>query len=69
MLPVSHAKMREGVSLPIAWQIKVPDQGITITTQPLNRQSWMDLSIPYWEGPVRVQGSVTGRGFMEATGY
>ncbi|WP_199877169.1 lipocalin-like domain-containing protein [Salinivibrio sp. MA351] len=69
MLPISHAKMREGISLPIAWQIQVPDEGINITTQPLNAQSWMALSVPYWEGPVRVQGSATGRGFMEATGY
>ncbi|WP_074212641.1 lipocalin-like domain-containing protein [Salinivibrio sp. ES.052] len=69
MLPVSHAKMTQGASLPIGWQIKVPGEGIDITTQPLNVQSWMDLSIPYWEGPVRVKGSTTGRGFMEATGY
>jgi len=29
----------------------------------------MDTSIPYWEGPVRVTGSHTGRGYLEMTGY
>ncbi|OOE66992.1 hypothetical protein BZG14_04570 [Salinivibrio sp. IB282] len=69
MLPISHAKMAEGANLPVRWQIKVPSEGISLTTQPLNPQSWMDLSFPYWEGPVEVHGSATGRGFMEATGY
>ncbi|MGJ8556729.1 MAG: lipocalin family protein, partial [Sulfitobacter geojensis] len=35
----------------------------------LNRNAWMDLSIPYWEGPVTVQGSHNGAGYLEMTGY
>jgi len=35
----------------------------------LNPQAWMDMSIPYWEGPVRVSGSHTGMGYLEMTGY
>jgi len=29
----------------------------------------MDVSIPYWEGPVGISGSHFGRGYLEMTGY
>jgi predicted secreted hydrolase len=29
----------------------------------------MAVSVPYWEGPVRIAGSHTGRGYLEMTGY
>jgi predicted secreted hydrolase len=29
----------------------------------------MALSIPYWEGPILIDGSHTGRGYLEMTGY
>ncbi|MEM8665661.1 MAG: lipocalin family protein, partial [Pseudomonadota bacterium] len=34
-----------------------------------NPHSWMDVSVPYWEGPVRIRGSHRGEGFLEMTGY
>jgi len=35
----------------------------------LNPDSWMDTSFPYWEGPVTLEGSHAGRGYLEMTGY
>ncbi len=35
----------------------------------LNPQAWMDLSVPYWEGPVTVSGNRSGIGYLEMTGY
>ena len=32
-------------------------------------QAWMGTRFPYWEGPVKVQGSTAGRGYLEMTGY
>jgi predicted secreted hydrolase len=29
----------------------------------------MNLSLPYWEGPVRFSGSHQGMGYLEMTGY
>jgi predicted secreted hydrolase len=29
----------------------------------------MSTTIPYWEGPVSVNGSQPGRGYLEMTGY
>lgn len=59
----------EGRRLPIAWQLSIPDKGLDIRTRALNPQSWMRLSIPYWEGPITLEGSHGGSGYLEMTGY
>jgi len=47
----------------------VPDRAVDITVEAINTQAWMDMAIPYWEGPVRVSGSHNGIGYLEMTGY
>ena len=39
------------------------------TIEAVNRDAWMALSVPYWEGPVTVTGSHDGHGYLEMTGY
>ncbi len=56
-------------SLPTKWQISLPERGVDATVEALNPNAWMDLTIPYWEGPVTISGSHTGRGYLEMTGY
>lgn len=58
-----------GRSVPTEWQVRIPDYGLDIKTTPLNPQSWMETLFPYWEGPIRFEGSHTGRGYLEMTGY
>ncbi|WP_299143001.1 lipocalin-like domain-containing protein [uncultured Tateyamaria sp.] len=58
-----------GRKVPTRWRVAVPDRQVDVTVEALNPQAWMDLSIPYWEGPVRVSGSHTGQGYLEMTGY
>jgi predicted secreted hydrolase len=58
-----------GREIPLAWHITLAEQDLDITTEALNDQSWMALSIPYWEGPIRFSGTHTGRGYLEMTGY
>ena len=62
-----------GRQVPVRWRIEAPAQGpmpgLRIETRPLNPQSWMDTSVPYWEGPLRFDGSHQGRGYLEMTGY
>jgi predicted secreted hydrolase len=58
-----------GRRLPVAWRIDVPLRGVSVTTRALNKQAWMATSVPYWEGPVSVDGSHPGRGYLEMTGY
>jgi predicted secreted hydrolase len=58
-----------GRAVPTEWRVKLPDRDLDVTVGALNPNAWMDLSIPYWEGPVRISGSHNGRGYLEMTGY
>ncbi len=58
-----------GRAVPTRWQVTLPERDVDVTVTALNPAAWMDLSIPYWEGPVRVTGSHEGRGYLEMTGY
>ncbi len=65
---------RSGATYPIAWQLEIPDldANLEITAAMPNQE--LDVSVTYWEGSVRVVGSlrgrqVGGRGYVELTGY
>ena len=67
-MPLDTAKV-SGRSMPVRWAIKIPGKQLDIITQALNPKAWMDLRIPYWEGPVRLSGNQGGTGYLEMTGY
>lgn len=58
-----------GRDVPTSWQVKLPQKGVDVTVAAVNGGAWMTTSIPYWEGPVRITGSHSGRGYLEMTGY
>jgi predicted secreted hydrolase len=58
-----------GRELPVHWRIEVPGAGIDVIARAVNPDAWMETTIPYWEGPVRVSGSHAGMGYLEMTGY
>ncbi len=58
-----------GREVPTTWAVRLPDRGVDVTVTALNPRAWMQTSVPYWEGPVRVDGSHQGRGYLEMTGY
>lgn len=58
-----------GRNVPTRWQVQVPARGLDVTVAALNPQAWMDMAVPYWEGPVHVTGTHSGRGYLEMTGY
>jgi predicted secreted hydrolase len=58
-----------GRQVPTRWQVRVPAHDVDVTVEAVNPQAWMDMSVPYWEGPVRVSGSRSGTGYLEMTGY
>ncbi|MEQ9258497.1 MAG: lipocalin-like domain-containing protein [Roseovarius sp.] len=58
-----------GRELPTRWQLEVPARGLDVTVEAINPRAWMATSVAYWEGPVRVEGSHPGRGYLEMTGY
>lgn len=58
-----------GATVPTTWRVQLPDHGVDATVTAVNTDAWMQTSVPYWEGPVRIEGSHTGRGYLEMTGY
>ena len=58
-----------GREVPVVWRLRLPERGLDVTLRAMNPAAWMDTSVPYWEGPVRVTGSHSGRGYLEMTGY
>jgi predicted secreted hydrolase len=58
-----------GREVPTRWRVTLPDRGLDATVEALNPQAWMDTAFPYWEGPISISGSHTGRGYLEMTGY
>lgn len=58
-----------GRDVPTRWRVGVAEKGVDVAVTALNPEAWMDVSVPYWEGPVTVTGSHGGRGYLEMTGY
>lgn len=65
---------RSGAVYPAGWRIRVPSADLDLAVEPLVPDQELDVSIRYWEGAVRVDGTsrgrpVRGRGYVELTGY
>ena len=65
----SETSFVAGRDIPTSWRLVLADRGLDVTVAALNPRAWMGVSIPYWEGPVRVTGTPPGRGYLEMTGY
>jgi len=61
--------MVAGREIPVRWRVRLPERGLDVTVEALNPEAWMDLSVQYWEGPVAISGTHSGRGYLEMTGY
>jgi predicted secreted hydrolase len=68
MTPIETAQVA-GRDIPTTWRVELPHRALDITATALNPQSWMDVSVAYWEGPVQITGTHQGRGYLEMTGY
>jgi predicted secreted hydrolase len=58
-----------GRDVPVGWRLRLPERNLDVTLHALNPDAWMATRVPYWEGPVTVSGSHSGRGYLEMTGY
>jgi predicted secreted hydrolase len=65
----------DGAEYPSGWRIRVPARGWSLIVEPVIPDQELALAFRYWEGAVRVGGrgeggaAVTGRGYVELTGY
>lgn len=65
---------QSGARYPSGWRLRVPSKDLDVTIEPWLPDQEMDLSFTYWEGAVRIDGTVagepvSGNGFVELTGY
>jgi predicted secreted hydrolase len=74
----AHRSQATGAVYPLGWRITIPSRRMTLTVSAPLADQELDLTdsigVAYWEGLVDVQGSaggrpVTGRGYLEMTGY
>ncbi len=65
----------DGTVYPSGWRLSIPQRGVELRIEPLLESQELDLTFRYWEGAVSVSGSglggtpVSGRGYVELTGY
>ncbi len=64
---------KTGALYPSQWEIRVPGEGLALKVKPLLAdQEFVATGSTgnyYWEGACRVEGSASGRAYVELTGY
>jgi len=65
---------RSAAAYPGRWRLRVPAEDLDLEVIPLLADQELDVSFRYWEGAVTVTGTrqgapVSGRGYVELTGY
>lgn len=58
-----------GAVYPAEWNFAIPSEGIDLHITPLLNDQELRVSFTYWEGAVRVEGTQSGYGYVELTGY
>jgi predicted secreted hydrolase len=64
----------EGGVYPSAWTLRLPQKDLSLDIRPVMADQELFTTVRYWEGAVDVEGErdgnpVTGRGYVELTGY
>ncbi len=67
--PLSPTTTLAGHTAPARWHLRIAKHGVDVELHALNANAWMDVTPPYWEGPIRMEGSHAGQGYLEMTGY
>jgi len=67
-------KALDGATYPSGWTLQIPTKNIDLKITPAVKDQFLDVSIKYWEGSVKIEGTkngnrVNGRGYVELTGY
>ncbi len=63
-----------GGAYPARWRLRIPAADLDLTLTPYLADQELDVSVRYWEGAVRLEGTaggttVSGSGYVEMTGY
>jgi predicted secreted hydrolase len=63
-----------GTRYPVAWRLRAARAGLDLEVRPYLRDQEIDLSVRYWEGAVKIEGTargepIKGNGYLELAGY
>ncbi len=67
--PLLHHILENGRTIPLEWELRVPQFGVNVRLSPLNSQQWLPFVVPYWQGALETIGSHQSTGFMQLMGY
>ena len=59
----------DGTEYPATWRAQVPRHSLDLSVTPVLQEQELNLTVRYWEGAVDAGGTVSGRGYLEMTGY
>ncbi len=65
---------RSDAAYPARWRLRLPSENLDLQITPHMPDQELDVSVRYWEGAVRIEGTVdgeavSGHGYVEMTGY
>lgn len=60
---------RTGTRYPIRWRLRVPERSIDVTLAPPAPDQEGEAWLPFWAGPMGVDGTAAGAGFVQLYGY
>jgi predicted secreted hydrolase len=64
---VETVRLGQG-NYPSKWQLELADSS-AIFIESVTKDSRNQLTVPYWEGRIKVTGAMEGKGYAELTGY
>ncbi|MGD1984432.1 MAG: lipocalin-like domain-containing protein [Chromatiaceae bacterium] len=67
--PLRHWTSADGRRYPVAWRLTVPEHALDLRVEATFDDQLMRTAVSYWEGAVDVQGSHSGIGYLEMSGY
>jgi predicted secreted hydrolase len=74
LTPLTTWESPRGGVYPARWRVEIPGRALSLEVEPLLSDQELPLLVRYWEGAVVARGTaagrpVTGRGYVEMTGY
>ncbi|HEX6994964.1 MAG TPA: lipocalin family protein [Gammaproteobacteria bacterium] len=60
---------RTGTRYPLRWSLRVPGRDIETTLTPIEADHEGETWLQFWAGPVRIDGTAAGSGFVQLNGY
>jgi predicted secreted hydrolase len=69
LVPEGRWESPAGGAYPTRWRVRVPSENLDLVVTSVLTDQELTGTVRYWEGAVTVEGTATGRGYLEMTGY